>query len=560
MFYNLNISCGFNEVSLARHHFTMYPKLMGKLKRIPVITKKVAVAVMIAGFLLCSVIAFVGYRSFNKQFRQQYDSNIRAIASAACECLNPDEFYEYISSGQKSAEWDGVNKILQDFVDKFDLNLLYVSSVKGPDYTEITYLYNPVRNGGKWTEFPFLYSEHYEEPNYNKSAKRVFENGETIVRHTFKTRSGSHITAMTPVRNSSGQIVAVLGVQKPIQEYVNAGRNYINIVILVEILFAALFFALFTFYFSHFLIKPLTLITRETDHFASYGGQPSDSLLQIKNHDEIGILAHSVHQMEYDVCKNMEELKSVTAEKERISTELSLAAKIQLEMLPEGYPAFPERSDFDISAVMSPAKEVAGDLYDYMLLDDDHLLLVVGDVSGKGVPAALFMGKCKTLIDSYSPYTTSTFGIMQATNNQLCKGNETGLFVTCWLGIFTFSTGELKYVNAGHPQPVLYHNGEFSYLNEKPNLFLGSMADIAYTEHTVKLEKGDRIFVYTDGVTEATDSQGELFGDERLLQAMKETENLSAPDTLKKVRESIDNFVGLAEQFDDITMLNFILR
>ena len=265
---------------------------MGKLKRIPVITKKVAVAVMIAGFLLCSAIAFVGYQSFNKQFRKQYDSNIRSIAAAACECLNPDMFDDYLTLGSKDGEWDGINKILQDFVDKFELNLLYVSHVEGSDFTEITYFYNPVMKGGKWTEFPFLYSEHYEEPNYNKSAKRVFENGETIVRHTLKTRSGSHITAMTPVRNSSGQIVAVLGAQKSIQEYVDAGRKYMHRIIIVEILFAAIFFALFTFYFSHFLIKPLALITRETDHFASFGGQPSDRLLEIKNHDEIGILAH----------------------------------------------------------------------------------------------------------------------------------------------------------------------------------------------------------------------------------------------------------------------------
>lgn len=530
---------------------------MGKLKRIPVITKKVAVAVMISGFLLCSVIAFVGYQSFNKQFRQQYDSSIRSIATAACECLNSDEFENYLINGQKGPAWDGVNKILQDFVDKFDLNLLYVSSVKGENYTDITYFYNPVKNGGKWKEFPFLYSEHYEEPDYNQSAKRVFENGETIVRHTFKTRSGSHITAMTPVRNSSGQIVAVLGAQKTIQEYVDACRNYMNRIILVEIIFAALFFALFTFYFSHFLIKPLAQITHETDHFASYGGQPSDKLLEIKNHDEIGILAHSVHQMEYDICKNMEELKNVTAEKERISTELSVAAKIQSDMLPKDYPPFPDRTDFDLFATMTPAKEVGGDLYDYILLDQDHLMFTVGDVSGKGVPAALFMGKCKVLFALYALLGLSPKDILERANVQLCKGNESGLFVTAWLGIFTFSTGELKFANAGHPFPVIYHENNYSFLNIKPNFILGGMDGINYCEHTINLNKGDRIFIYTDGVTEATDSNNQLFGDQRFLDAMKNTRNLSAPDTLKTIRETVDNFVGNAEQFDDLTMLTF---
>lgn len=533
---------------------------MGKFKRIPVITKKVAIAVMIAGFLLCSVIAFMGYYSFNKQFRKQYDSSIRSIAGAACECLNPDDFETYLSTGNKNEAWNGINKILQDFVDKFDLNLLYVSYVEGENYTEISYFYNPVKKGGKWTEFPFLYSEHYEEPDYNKSAKKVFENGETIVRHTFKTRSGSHITAMTPVRTSSGKIIAVLGAQKSIQEYVDANRNFMNRVLLVELLFGAFFFILFTMYFSHFIIKPLTIITHETDHFASYGGAPSDRLLEIKNHDEIGILAHSVHQMEYDVCKNMEELKSVTAEKERISTELSVAAKIQSDMLPKDYPAFPDRTDFDLFATMTPAKEVGGDLYDYIMLDPDHLMITVGDVSGKGVPAALFMGKCKVLIALYSLLGLQPKDILERANIQLCKGNESGLFVTVWLGIFTFSTGELKFANAGHPFPVIYQNKEFNFLKTKPNFVLGSMEYIPYEEHSITLKKGDRIFIYTDGVTEANNSESNLFGEDRLLEAMKNTENLTAPDTLKKVRESIDTFTGPAEQFDDITMLNFILH
>jgi sigma-B regulation protein RsbU (phosphoserine phosphatase) len=515
---------------------------------------------MIAGFLLCSAIAFVGYQSFNKQFRKQYDSNIRSIAAAACECLNPDMFYDYLTLGSKDGEWDGINKILQDFVDKFELNLLYVSHVEGSDFTEITYFYNPVMKGGKWTEFPFLYSEHYEEPNYNKSAKRVFENGETIVRHTLKTRSGSHITAMTPVRNSSGQIVAVLGAQKSIQEYVDAGRKYMHRIIIVEILFAAIFFALFTFYFSHFLIKPLALITRETDHFASFGGQPSDRLLEIKNHDEIGILAHSVHQMEYDICKNMEEIKSMTAEKERISTELSVAAKIQSDMLNKDYPPYPERKDFELFAAMTPAKEVGGDLYDYLLLDDDHLMLTVGDVSGKGVPAALFMGKCKVLLDFYSYLKLSPAEIFNRANAQLCKGNESELFVTCWLGIYTFSTRELKFVNAGHPSPVLYSNGEYTWLKSKPNFVLGGMEGLQYTEHSIRLEKGDKLFVYSDGVTEATDSSNELFGDERLMEAVKNTKDMSAPQTLDSIRSKIDAFAGEAEQFDDITMLSFELK
>ena len=527
-------------------------------RKLPVITKKILFLVVIAGFLLCTLVFAAGYGAFSWEFRVQYDSSIRAISAAARECLEPDAFPVYLATRERNESYDSVHRILQDFVDKFELNLIYVSAVEPPDYTHITYIYNPVKKDGKWSEYPLGYEEDYREPEYNASTKRVFEEGATIVRHTMKTRSGSHITAQIPVTDSSGKIVAVLGVQKNIQEFVNARYAYVNFVIGLEVIFAVLFAAIFIIYFNTLFIKPITLITHEADHFASYGGQSSDRLLSVKNRDELGTLAHSVYQMEVDVCRNIAELTRVTAEKERISTELAVAAKIQSDMLNKDYPPFPARADFDLFATMSPAKEVGGDLYDYLLLDDDHLLLTVGDVSGKGVPAALFMGKCKVLLDFYAMLGLPPKEIFNRANNQLCKGNDSGLFVTCWLGILCFSTGELRFVNAGHTYPILFQNEAFSYLKMKPNFVLGGMEDFPYTEHSITLAKGDRIFVYSDGVTEAADSKNELFGEDRLLQAIKETSQLSVPDTLKKIRERIDEFAGGAEQADDITMLEFI--
>lgn len=531
-------------------------------KRLPVITKKLLVTIISAGFLLCAAVFSASYWSFSTRFKAQYDSSIRSIGAAARQNLNPDDFEKYLSTKTKDEKFYSVLNILQDFVDKFDLNLLYVSSVLPPDYTHIRYIYNAVNKNNKWEPFYLGYEEDYFEPNYNASTKRVFENGETIVRHTMKTRSGSHITAQLPVKDSSGKIVAVIGVQKSTQEFVDARHSFIIFLIVLEMVFAVIFALLFSFYFNDHFIKPLILVTKEADHFASYGGTPSDNLLAIKNQDEIGTLAHTVHQMEYDVCRNIEELTQLTAEKERISTELSLAAKIQMEMLPKGYPPFPDRTDFDLYATMNPAKEVGGDLYDYLMLDSDHLLLVVGDVSGKGVSAALFMAKCKELLNVYAKLSLSPKEIFENTNEHLCRGNDTGLFVTCWLGVFTFSTRELCFVNAGHPYPILYKKAEdnFSFLKEKPNLILAAMEGICYKEYKTTLQKGDRIFIYTDGVTEATDINEKLFGDDRLLETMQKTKNLDAPKTLETIRSDIDLFTGEAEQFDDITMMSFEWR
>ena len=309
--------------------------------------------------------------------------------------------------------------------------------------------------------------------------------------------------------------------------------------------------------FALSLTRPLEALVQDVE-IISRGNL--DRRARAFDNDEIGDLATCVNSMSVSLQKYIADLTSVTAEKERIGAELNVATKIQADMLPQIYPAFPDREDFDLFATMDPAKEVGGDLYDYLLLDDDHLMIVVGDVSGKGVPAALFMVIAKTLLETHSIQRLSPAEIFMKTNNELCKGNETGLFVTCWLGIIKLSTGDLCYVNAGHPYPVLYHNGDFSYVKSKPNFVLGGMEGLPYAEHNIRLEKGDRLLVYTDGVTEATDSNEVLFGEDRLLEAMKKTKNMSAPETLKTLRKEIDSFVGEAEQFDDITMLQLILK
>ena len=524
-------------------------------RRLPILTKKIVTNVVIAGFILCSLIFFAGYFAFQRQFKTQYDSSVRSVAAAARDCLDPDLFDEYLQTKTHGESYDSINEILQYLVDQFGLNMIYVSSVEPPDYSHITYIYNPVKKNSSFKTFPLGYSEVYEEPGYNSSAKRVYEQGETVIRYTEKTRSGSHITAMVPVHNSQGKIVAVLGAQMSIQDLVYARHEYVNVVVVVETVFALLFILFFSGFFNLHFIKPVVTITHETDHFASYGGEPSEVLMQIHPDDELGILAHSVHQMECDVKRSIEQITQMTEEKHRLETELNLATRIQSGVLPKGYPAFPDCKAFDLFASMDPAKEVGGDLYDYNMLDDDHLMITVGDVSGKGVPAALFMMIVKALLSTHAGHGLSPAEIFSTLNKQLCKNNVMDMFVTCWLGILTLSTGELNFVNAGHPCPVLLRGSKASLVSTKPDFFLAGMDGVPYHEYSIKLNKGDALLVYTDGVTEATDANEQLFGDERLLDAVSGCKELDAPQMLKKIRASIDSFVGGAEQFDDITML-----
>ncbi len=240
----------------------------------------------------------------------------------------------------------------------------------------------------------------------------------------------------------------------------------------------------------------------------------------------------------------------------RIGAELSLATNIQTSMLPHIFPAFPTRSEFDIYASMNPAKEVGGDFYDYYLIDDDHLGMVIADVSGKGVPAALFMMASKIILQSVAMMGYSPAEILQRTNEAVCSNNEAEMFVTVWLGILELSTGRLTAANAGHEFPAVRQpGGRFELYKDKHGFVLGGMEGVQYREYEIRMEPGSKLFVYTDGVAEATSAEKELFGTERMIDALNTDPDAAPQEILKNVRAGVDEFVKEAEQFDDLTML-----
>ena len=270
---------------------------------------------------------------------------------------------------------------------------------------------------------------------------------------------------------------------------------------------------------------------------------------------EAGELARSYISMAEDLDGYISNLKRITAEKERINAELSLAAEIQANMLPRSFPAFPDREDFEVYATMTPAKEVGGDFYDFFLIDENRLAVVIADVSGKGVPAAMFMATAKTMVKNYARMGLEPDEVFTAVNRQLCEGNEAGLFVTTWLGVLELSSGRLSYANAGHNPPLLYENGCFSALKCRPGFVLAGLESTKYRKGELTLKPGSRLFLYTDGVTEAADENHCLYGEQRLLQFMNAHGQTKQEELLRKLKEDIDGFAGTAPQFDDITML-----
>ncbi len=307
---------------------------------------------------------------------------------------------------------------------------------------------------------------------------------------------------------------------------------------------------------SNATVKPIKKLIKSVKEI----GNGNLSLqIPIESEDEIGQLSKAFNSMTTDLQKYITDLSNTTAEKERIHSELIVARQIQSSMLPCIFPAFPDRNDFDIYAIMDPAKEVGGDFYDFFFIDNENLAIVIADVSGKGVSAALFMVISKTLIKNETQSGKSPKDVFESVNNQLCENNEAGMFVTCFMAIFNIKTGKFTFSNAGHNPPLIYRkkDNKFEWLKKKHGFVLAGMPNLKYKQDEIYLSPNDIIYLYTDGVTEAMNKENKLFSEERLYNILNTNEykKISLKDLILKLRKEIDIFSNGAERADDITML-----
>ena len=306
----------------------------------------------------------------------------------------------------------------------------------------------------------------------------------------------------------------------------------------------------------HIVPKPLETLTECVTEYS--GDKDTEGLVKklsdIRSTNEIGALADEFSSMAREMERYTREMEILAGEKERIATELNVATNIQIQMLPH---VFPERDRFVLHASSDAAKEVGGDFYDCYMIDEDHLAMTIADVSGKGVPASLFMAVSKTMLKNRTLMGGTPAAILHDVNNWLCEGNDSCMFVTVWHGILTVSTGELICANAGHENPGLRLGSKpFRLIKDDHELALGLMEDLQYENEHYRLASGDALFVYTDGVPEAHDKDESLFGEDRLEEVLsKVSKNDEPQEIMRKVREAVDEFAQDAPQYDDITML-----
>ena len=510
---------------------------------------------VMTGIVVLAVILTVGTNLIvGLQYRDRKieDSSDLAFSytRAAAEFIDGDSIQRYLETNTKDPYYEEVMAFLNSF--QLNTNLKYY------------YVFVPMEN-----DLIYIWdAEHYEGACPLGYHEEYMVGGKEAVRDVYRTDPIEEISitkddtygyiasAYSPVFNSAGEPVAIVGVDLSMpglnQEIFSFLVNSVVFVAIITFWLSGIYF----FYTKRNILKPIDLLHRAAGRMVENLEEDQVQEIDIHTGDEIEELASAFMQMNLEVKEYIKKLYLVTAEKERIGAELDVAAHIQSSMLPCIFPPFPDRHEFDIYATMTPAKEVGGDFYDFFMVDERHLAIVMADVSGKGVPAALFMVIGKTLIKDHTQPGADLGTVFSEVNDILCASNSEGMFITAFEGVLDLVTGEFRFVNAGHEIPFISRaGGAFEPHKIRAGFVLAGMEGLRYRAGVMELMPGDKLFQYTDGVTEATSAAKELYGMERLQNVLASVSDKAPQEILPAVKTDIDRFVGTAPQFDDITML-----
>ncbi len=537
---------------------------------------KLTIGIAILAVVLCVTSCTIGYFLYQNEIRRTYNDFAYYIADVANSYFSNEELKLYTQTAKEfspdtkeylevinSESYQNTRNLIIELRDNMDANDIYIVDVDVDalheysdgitDWLPFTYVYDSYRV----VEENFLLgAKGTMNPDYIPEVIDLIETGKRSDNFFLsKSDFGNNTSALVPLYDDNGDFLALMGVEIPLTTIQSALNRYLAITIIATVLVIFIFLYVFWTYLQKKVIKPIAMVTEVTGKF-SENETASEELLLVDTKDEVEVLAKTVHKMQTSLNEYLSNITAITAEKERIAAELDVAKNIQSSMLPSIFPAFPEREEFDIYASMVPAKEVGGDFYDFFLIDDNHLAMTIADVSGKGVPAALFMVNAKTLLKIAALSGLSPKGILEKVNNQICENNEAEMFVTVWVGILEISTGVITCSNAGHEYPVIKKgNSHFELIKDKHGFVLAGMEETRYVEYEIQLNKGDVLYVYTDGVTEAMNSEESLFGTVNMMKSLNKNRTVKPETILNNMKKDIENYVADAPQFDDITML-----
>ncbi len=508
------------------------------------------------------ILCIIVYIVFRMVYLSFYNARAKDIVNIVAEQVDWERFEHYALTGEE----DKYSVSMQQYMDSIksscgEISYLYIFIPNTPDSDHFTYVMEAVRDGDNMADIATWGKTYkYETDEYEYLVPDIIEEKESTGVHIMgDVGLGVMLSVWTPIFDDAGKMRAMVEADYHVRN-IYTDQNTVVITLFVFFIICMIIeFIIIQVYLKKNLNVPLEVLSNGIDSYEH--GKMTLNKESFKKPDELRYLAESFDDMTHRIEAYNDEVKKISAEKERISTELSIATQIQAGMLPTIFPNFIGKPEYELYAKMTPAKEVGGDFYDFFSIDDDHLALVIADVSGKGVPAALFMMMSMMLIKSRSQQGGTPAEILEYVNNQLCESNPNEMFVTVWLGIVDLNTGNVIASSAGHEFPIITdETGEYKLFEDPHGFVCGGLSGMPYENYEFTIPKGGKIFVYTDGVVEAHDTKDELFEFERTVKVLNDNKDSSPEKTVEEMMIAIKEFVGNRDQFDDITMISFLFK
>lgn len=522
---------------------------------------KITVLCLLLAGIICASVCISGYHQYRASTFRTYNDFAYKLAATALAYVDGNRIAGYLEGGGTDAAYDEMDRQIYTLYKNTGLTSIYICVPDEATMT-VTTIYDVRVHDA---QNPQAYALGVVDPIGSDDPQKVVDVYRTGKRpddyFIRKNSFGYNTSAIVPVRNDAGEVTALLLADLPMPFILENLNAYLLSTVGITVVLVFLIIFGYLRFLQKRVVMPIQFLTKNAEAFAKCRTGFLDEMLNIHTGDEIETLAAALAKMEVDITKYINNLARVTADKERIATELAVATQIQTSMLPCIFPPYPDLKEFDIYALMQAAKEVGGDFYDFFLIDRTHLCVVIADVSGKGVPAALFMVIAKTLIKNHAQAGMSPKQVFEAVNDQLCENNEAGMFVTAFMGVLDVTDGSFTYVNAGHNPPLLSTGGApYDWLKSKRGFVLAGMEHMKYSQQQITLFPGDSLLLYTDGVTEALNPREELYSEARLKAFVNSgrLDGCTLEKQLHLLRQELAVFADGAQQADDITML--ILR
>ncbi len=538
---------------------------------VSVVILAISLAVVVNGYLIQSSIIDDMYMDWMEKIAVSCrDSFDNAIIERLVDIVLSDEFQQL---RRKAVEEESA-ELITDYLDGIgayeELDPMVYSMLDA--YNSIEYVFSEMRDTYEMSGIYMETQRNGVTYSLVTSSGRIFRCGgitepvagteaygdnATIPSITYQVGNIWFTSSFIAIEGENGQPVARVVIDLDVDRIVVRHHRFLmrSIIFVVILTLVSIFLCIFLIRWR--MVRPLRALARGTRAFSLGAREDRVIHLKIKSHDEIQDLYQEIRNMQMRIISDQSSLEKVTAEKEHINTELALAGSIQSSMLPSVAPDFTSHPEFDLAVSIRPAREVGGDFYDFFMIDPDHMVLVMADVSGKGIPAALFMMASRILVYDQAMTGLAPNEILSTVNQRICQVNRRSkMFVTVWIGILDLRSGVMTCSNAGHEFPVIRgDDGVFSVFRDPHGFVVGGLARSRYTSYEIQLHPGDVLLVYTDGLPEATDTQSQRYGLDRLTNLLNSLDNPDPDTVLSRISADVESFVGSAEQYDDLTML-----